>query len=76
MMSNLGKIIVIGAVGVVCYYSFIKKENPLAGKFDNPVEKANKDYVEHKTEKVKQFAEKNATILQDSGAERAITANQ
>ncbi|RAX54019.1 hypothetical protein CCY99_04875 [Helicobacter sp. 16-1353] len=75
-MSNLGKIVVVGVVGVVCYYSFVEKRNPLADWWENPIEEANKDYVEHRIKTEKELAEKNATVLQDTGAERAITKNQ
>lgn len=75
-MSNLGKLVVVGVVGAACYYTFVEKRNPLAQFWVNPVEQANKDYVEHKTHDQAILAEKNATILQDDGAKRDITLNQ
>lgn len=70
-MSNLGKIIIVGTVGVVCYYSFVEKRNPLAQFWTNPVEEANKEYVKHKTKKDSEIADKNATILQDKWIKRS-----
>lgn len=73
-MSNLGKIIVVGVVGVACYYTFVEKRNPLAQFWTNPIEEANKDYVEHKTKEQADVAGHKATILQDdSGAKRDIS---
>ena len=73
-MSNLGKIIVVGVVGVACYYTFVEKRNPLARFWTNPIEEANKDYVEHKTKEQADVAGRKATILQDdSGAKRDIS---
>ncbi|MDE6886664.1 MAG: hypothetical protein K2P17_06475 [Helicobacteraceae bacterium] len=74
-MSNIGKLITIGVVGVVCYYTFIEKRNPLAKFWSNPIEEANKDYVKHKTQGESAIAEKNATILQDDKSQRVITNN-
>ena len=73
-MSNLGKIIVVGVVGAACYYTFVEKRNPLAQFWTNPVEQANKDYVEHKTHGEAEIAGHKATILQDNeGAKRDIS---
>ncbi len=72
-MSNLGKLVVVGVVGVACYYTFVEKRNPLAQFWVNPIEEANKDYVEHKTRGESKLANKNATILQDDAAKRDIT---
>lgn len=60
-MSNLGKLVVIGAVGVVCYYSFVEKRNPIADLWNNPIEEANKDYIEHKTKDISKITDDNAT---------------
>ena len=73
-MSNLGKLIVVGVVGAACYYTFVEKRNPLAQFWTNPVEEANKDYVDHKTKTESDMAGKKATILEDEGgAKRDIS---
>lgn len=64
-MSLVGKIVVVGVVGVACYYTFVEKRNPLAQFWTNPVEEANKDYVKHKAGAQEDLAGKKATILQD-----------
>lgn len=75
-MSNLGKLVVVGVVGAACYYTFIEKRNPLAQFWVNPIEEANKDYVEHATHNEAKLANKNATILESDGIKRDITINK
>ncbi|RDU65456.1 hypothetical protein [Helicobacter sp. MIT 14-3879] len=72
-MSNIGKVVVIGVVGVLSYYTFIEKRNPLEQFWSNPVKKANKDYIKHQTRYEAQIADKNASVLQDDPSLRAIT---
>lgn len=80
-MSNIGKLIVLGAVGVVGYYTFIKKEqipflNEAASATKGIMQEANKDFVEHKVGTEKEYMDRNATVLQDDPSMRAITKNQ
>lgn len=78
-MSAVGKIVVVGAVGWVCYNAFVEKRNPIYPIntfWVDPVKEANKDYIQHKTKSEAEFMEKNATHLQDEGAQRAITQNK
>lgn len=72
-MSALGKIVTIGVIGVVSYYTFVEKRNPLAKFWSNPVETANKDYVEHKAKGEEAIAGKKATILEAEGTKRDMT---
>lgn len=74
-MSNLGKLVVVGAVGVVCYYSFVEKRNPIADLWNNPIEEANKEYVEHKTKDISKIIDDNATVTKatlSGGVDRSI----
>ena len=80
-MSNLGKIIVLGAVGVIAYYKFYKQEdipltNELTKSAQGVMQKANEDYVDHKVSSEKELMDRNATVLQDDPSMRAITKNQ
>lgn len=80
-MSNLGKLVVIGAVGVIAYYKFYKQEDiPLTNEITNSargvMQEANKDFVEHKVSSEKEIMDRNATVLQDDPSMRAITKNQ
>lgn len=80
-MSNVGKLVVLGVVGVVGYYTFIKKEpipivNEAASVGQNVMKEANKDFVEHKVGEEKEYMDRNATVLQDDPSMRAITKNQ
>ncbi len=80
-MSNLGKLVVIGAVGVIAYYKFYKQEDiPLTNEITNSargvMQEANKDFVEHKVSNEKEIMDRNATVLQDDPSMRAITKNQ
>lgn len=77
-MSNLGKIVVIGAIGVVGYYTFIKKEsipgvNTITETTRGVMQEANKDYVDHKTHSEAEYMDRNATVLQDDSSMRAMT---
>lgn len=77
-MSNLGKIIVFGAIGVVGYYTFYKKESlpgtdAVVKTTRGVMQEANKDYVEHKVGAEKEYMDRNATVLQDDPSMRAIT---
>lgn len=77
-MSNLGKIIVFGAIGVVGYYTFVKKEsipgvNTVTETTRGVMQEANKDYVKHKTSSEAEYMDRNATVLQDDPSMRAIT---
>ena len=80
-MSNVGKLVVLGVVGVVGYYTFIKKEPiPVVNEASNlgksVMQEANKDFVEHKVGTEKEYMDRNATVLQDDPSMRAITKNQ
>lgn len=80
-MSNLGKLVVIGAVGVIAYYKFYKQEDiPLTNEITNSargvMQEANKDFVEHKVSNEKEIMDRNATVLQDDPSMRAITNKQ
>ncbi len=80
-MSNVGKLVVLGVVGVVGYYTFIKKEPiPVVNKASNlgksVMQEANKDFVQHKVGDEKEIMDRNATVLQDDPSMRAITKNQ
>lgn len=80
-MSNVGKLVVLGAVGVVGYYTFIKKEPiPVVNEASNlgksVMQEANKDFVQHKVGDEKEIMDRNATVLQDDPSMRAITKNQ
>lgn len=80
-MSNLGKLVVLVVVGVVGYYTFIKKEPiPVVNEAYNlgksVMQEANKDFVQHKVGDEKEIMDRNATVLQDDPSMRAITKNQ
>lgn len=80
-MSNVGKLVVLGVVGVVGYYTFIKKEpipvvNEASHLGKSVMQEANKDFVEHKVGTEKEYMDRNATVLQDDPSMRAITKNQ
>ncbi len=80
-MSNVGKLVVLCVVGVVGYYTFIKKEPiPVANEAFNlgksVMQEANKDFVQHKVGDEKEIMDRNATVLQDDPSMRAITKNQ
>ncbi len=79
-MSFVGKVIIVGIVGAACYWQFVyKKENPNAKLLNsNPIEAANKDYVEHKAGAEEELTGKKATHLQDTegGAQRTMTKNK
>lgn len=80
-MSNLGKLVVIGAVGVIAYYKFYKQEDiPFTNEITNSarsvMQETNKDFVEHKVSNEKEIMDRNATVLQDDPSMRAITKNQ
>lgn len=80
-MSNLGKLIALGAVGVVGYYTLIKKEpipivNDAVVATQGLMKETNKDFVEHKVGTEKEYMDRNATVLQDDPSMRAITKNQ
>ena len=80
-MSNVGKLVVLGVVGVVGYYTFIKKEpisvvNEAYNLGKSVMQEANKDFVQHKVGDEKEIMDRNATVLQDDPSMRAITNKQ
>lgn len=77
-MSNLGKIITIGVIGVVGYYGLYKRENPLAKTVEehNVIKEYNKDYNDHRTSQEQQAMGKGATVLQDDPSMREITKDK
>ncbi|MGX2983701.1 hypothetical protein [Helicobacter sp. 23-1045] len=80
-MSNLGKLVVIGAIGAVAYFKFYKHESIpgtdiISETSRTVIKDANADYVEHKIGTEKEYMDRNATVLQDAPSMRAITKNK
>lgn len=80
-MSNLGKIVVLGAIGAVVYFKFYKQEdipgtNIITETARSTMKDANADYVDHKLQDQREYMDRNATVLQDDPSMRAITKNQ
>lgn len=80
-MSNLGKIVVLGAIGAVVYFKFYKQEdipgtNIISETARSTMKEANADYVDHKLQDQREYMDKNATVLQDDPSMRAITKNK
>lgn len=80
-MSNLGKIVVLGAIGAVVYFKFYKQESIpgtdiIAETSRSVMKEANADYVDNKLSEQKEYMDRNATVLQDDPSMRAITKKQ
>ena len=85
-MSNLGKIIVIGAVGVVAYYQFYKKEEipitkELTKSAQGMMKEVSNDYADNRVGADRadigreKSADNNATIPQDEAQNSEATGN-
>lgn len=80
-MSNLGKIVVLGAIGAVVYFKFYKQEDIpgtsiITETARSTMKDANADYVDHKLQDQREYMDRNATVLQDDPSMRAITKKQ
>ena len=80
-MSNVGKLVVVGAIGAIVYFKFYKQESIpgtdiISETSRSVMKEANSDYVNHKLQDQKEYMDRNATVLQDDPSMRAITKKQ